>query len=57
MTGDHTAYVEVLAHVNCGDCGEYWGLSDISEAEIEAREWTCPHCDWTADVAETVRED
>jgi len=57
MTGDHTAYVEVLAHVNCGDCGEYWGLSDIAETEIEAREWTCPHCGWTADVAETVRED
>ncbi len=44
MTEKHTAYVEVLAHVNCGECGMYWGLSDISADELTGRDWVCTHC-------------
>ena len=37
MTQHHTAYVETLVHVNCGNCDGYWGLSDIDVDEIAKR--------------------
>lgn len=57
MAGDHTAYIEVLAHVNCGNCEAYWALSDIGESAIDDRPWTCPHCGWEAEVGEVVENE
>lgn len=54
---EHTAYIETLAHVNCGACDGYWGLSDTSEAALAETEWTCPHCGHQQRIGELVRED
>jgi len=50
MSSDHTAYIETLAHVNCGECDGYWGLSDLKQSEIAAKEWSCPHCGQTSEI-------
>lgn len=44
MSSGHTAFIETLAHINCGECDGYWGLSDISKADLTDVEWICPHC-------------
>lgn len=54
MSEDHTAYVETLAHVNCGSCGEYWGLSDLSRESLEGRVLYCPHCGYEARIEGAV---
>lgn len=56
MSGDHTAYIEVLAHMNCGSCEEYWGLSDLSSGELKGRTLHCPHCGYEASVGELVSD-
>jgi len=44
MASEHTAFIETLAHVNCGECDGYWGLSDITKDDLTGVEWICPHC-------------
>lgn len=56
MPPKHTAYVETLAHVNCGECDGYWGLSDVAEDDLADVEWTCPHCGTEASIGEFVTE-
>lgn len=56
MPGAHTAYIEILAHVNCGSCGEYWGLSDLSSESLEGRTLYCPHCGYEARVEDAVED-
>ncbi|MFC6718083.1 hypothetical protein ACFQGT_10630 [Natrialbaceae archaeon GCM10025810] len=57
MVTEHTAYIETLAHVNCGNCDEYWGLSDITEADLTDTEWSCPHCSHRQPISELVEAD
>jgi hypothetical protein len=56
MSGDHTAYIEILAHMNCGNCGEYWGLSDLAIESLEGRTLYCPHCGYEARVEDVVED-
>jgi hypothetical protein len=57
MPDDHTAYVETLVHVNCGNCDGYWGLSDTDVDEIAAETWYCTHCGHKSGLGELVRND
>lgn len=54
MIEKHTAYIETLAHINCGECEEYWGLSDLSNGIFEERTLYCPHCGHEATVEDVV---
>ncbi|MFQ3285990.1 MAG: hypothetical protein ACI944_002729 [Natronomonas sp.] len=54
MSTEHTAYIETLAHVNCGECDGYWGLSDITKADLSGTEWSCPHCGHSQPIGEFV---
>ena len=54
MSTEHTAYIETLAHVNCGECDGYWGLSDITKADLSGMEWSCPHCGHSQPIGEFV---
>jgi hypothetical protein len=56
MASEHTAYIETLAHVNCGACDGYWGLSDITRTDLTDRDWTCPHCGTENRIGELVEE-
>lgn len=56
MSSEHTAFIETLAHVNCGACDGYWGLSDISRDDLTGVEWTCPHCGNENRIGEFVEE-
>lgn len=57
MSGEHTAYIELLAHVNCASCGEYWGLSDLADDRLEGRTLYCPHCGHEASIGDVVAND
>lgn len=54
MPDGHTAFIETLAHVNCGECDGYWGLSDITRDGLSGVEWTCPHCGHQNEIGEFV---
>jgi hypothetical protein len=54
---EHTAYVETLVHVNCGNCDGYWGLSDIDVDEIAEKRWFCTHCGHEAALGDVVDND
>lgn len=54
MTEKHTAYIETLAHMNCGNCDSYWGLSDLSTESLEGRVLYCPHCGHEAPVEDVL---
>ncbi len=57
MSTEHTAYIETLAHVNCGSCDEYWGLSDIDRSDLVGTDWSCPHCGHRQPMGELVDGD
>jgi|AntRauMinimDraft_3_1070383.scaffolds.fasta_scaffold00435_3 DNA-directed RNA polymerase subunit RPC12/RpoP len=54
MSLEHTAYIETLAHVNCGQCDGYWGLSDVTKEDLTETEWSCPHCGHRKQMGEFV---
>lgn len=54
MAEKHTAYVETLAHMNCGRCEGYWGLSNLSVDTVDERVLYCPHCGHEASVGDVV---
>ena len=57
MSQHHTAYVETLVHINCGNCDGYWGLSDIDVDEIAGQTWFCTHWGHEAEFGELVEND
>ncbi|MFC6837733.1 DUF7836 family putative zinc-binding protein [Halomarina ordinaria] len=54
MPHEHTAYVETLVHLNCGNCDGYWGLSDVDLDELSNLDLFCTHCGHETEIGEFV---